>query len=260
MSQISRYVMRRLYIVGDIMSLTCLKKPIIKFTTLSVGDSFSRQLLARFGASCLQHGDEFIVLGGVGRDHLLNQQYEVVVLSTSEGVLSVTGRRFVVSGPEGSELAPRPLFVGHSAVSMPDSSVVIVGGGATCFSMGTFWNKGVYSLHLANVDDLPMGRSLDSHWAHETTIDMIPGEPSLPTDPGHEDGLASCRITPIARLKVETEDEFRKIVREGRPVVLEGLDLGNCVSAWTLEYLVEKVGGDRKVINPTASTRLACVC
>lgn len=185
-----------------------------------------------------------MLLGGVTRDHLLSQQDEVVSYNTSNDELSLTRRLLGQSAKEGDSV-PRPLLAGHSAVPMPDGSVVVVGGGATCFSMGTFWNKGVYTLRIPTVgaqQAVPVPR-----WVHEKTVDILPTQRSPPAARKRQETGKPPHITPIPRVKLETADGFLKIVRDGKPVVLEGLDLGSCVSAWTLDYLIDKVGADRKV-------------
>jgi tRNA wybutosine-synthesizing protein 4 len=204
-------------------------------------------LLTRFGATCLQHGDEFVILGGVARDHILSHRDEVLLCSIFAGELTITRRLIGQTSGEGESI-PRPLFVGHSAVSMSDGSIVVVGGGATCFSMGTFWNKGVYTLQIPALrsqgpDIAPSGL----RWVHEKTLDIVPNQRAPPVPAKHKDTGERAPITPIPRVKLGTAEDFLRIVREGRPVVLEGLDLGSCVSAWTLDYLVDKVGADRKV-------------
>jgi tRNA wybutosine-synthesizing protein 4 len=117
--------------------------------------------------------------------------------------------------------------------------------------MGTFWNSGVYSFHLPAAGATTTATSLSaSRWSHKKTIDIVPGQSnsSAATKAQPSDGPA--RVTPIPRLKLETANDFLNIVRKGGPVVLEGLDLGSCVSAWTLDYLVDKVGKDRRVRVP----------
>jgi tRNA wybutosine-synthesizing protein 4 len=136
---------------------------------------------------------------------------------------------------------------------MPDHSVVIVGGGATCFSMGTFWNKGVYTLRMQPLSGPPPA----PRWVHEKTVDIVPTQRSPLAARKRQEAGKPPRITPIPRVKLETADDFLKIVREGKPVVLEGLDLGSCVSAWTPDYLVDKVGADREV---SSLLHLLAVC
>ncbi|KAJ4307068.1 tRNA methyltransferase ppm2 [Collariella sp. IMI 366227] len=208
-----------------------------------------------FGATCLPHGKEFIVMGGVARDHLLGYQDEVLVCSASQGSLTITRR--LISQSSGDESTPRPLFAGHSALSMPNGSVVVVGGGATCFSMGTFWNCGVYTLRLPAGDDRESSVvASNPHWVHEKTIDIIPGQPIPPRAATLQNIDAKASITPIPRVKLEKADDFLKILRAGKPVVFEGLNMGSCVSAWTFDYLVDKAGKDRKVVIHEAATQV----
>ncbi|KAL2179972.1 uncharacterized protein P884DRAFT_193960 [Thermothelomyces heterothallicus CBS 202.75] len=235
-------------------------KPTIKFRPMSItgnlGTDAARHLSARFGATGLQHGDVLVLLGGVARDHLLTRRDEVLLCSVSKDELTVTRQLTIESsGAQGS--APRPLFVGHSAVFLPDGSVVVVGGGATCFSMGTFWNKGVYTIRIPGLLGTAEARVSPSlpQWVYEKSIDIAPIQRSLPVPTKNQHSGEPAQITAIPRLKLNSADDFLKIVREGRPAVLEGLDLGRCVSTWTLEYLVDRVGSDRKVVIHEAATQ-----
>jgi tRNA wybutosine-synthesizing protein 4 len=117
--------------------------------------------------------------------------------------------------------------------------------------MGTFWNKGVYTLQIPGLVGKQNGVSLPAlQWVHEKTIDIVPIQRKPPAAPKLENNGEPAQITAIPRLKLETADDFLKVVRDGKPVVLESLDLGSCISAWTLDYLVSKVGVDRKVGYP----------
>lgn len=51
--------------------------------------------------------------------------------------VQVTGGISLSDTGEGHEI-PRPLIVGSSVVSPQNGQIVILGGGATCFSMGSF--------------------------------------------------------------------------------------------------------------------------
>ncbi|KAL1842599.1 hypothetical protein VTJ49DRAFT_4779 [Mycothermus thermophilus] len=254
-------------ILGWEVDVSDIKKPAIRFTKLK-GSSEQiylavEWLLKRFGATCFPLGNnEFILLGGVTRDTLLSYQDEAIFFSVTGDEIRLTRRL------QWPEEIPRPLLAGHSAVLMPDSdsnSVVIVGGGATCFSMGTYWNKGVYTIRVRDPPEVDGEKEVtpaaSPRWVHQKTIDIVPGQgrSSLPTTAAKAtlvDGGKSVRITSIPRVRLDSADDFERILRTGRPVVLEGLDLGSCVPAWTLDYLVEKVGADRKVVIHEAASQV----
>ncbi|WPJ64437.1 hypothetical protein SMAC4_04141 [Sordaria macrospora] len=258
------------------LDLSNSSKPVVRFVPLQVKsgaggseEALSRQLLARFGASCLpQSQTDFLVLGGVIKNHLLDLEDEIVLCSLDGTELVITQRLVAEAANAETPSHPGPLLlVGTSPVVTPDGRcLVVMGGGATCFSMGTFWNKGISTLELPL---LPAARengdlAATAHgWAHEKTVDIIPGEPrSLPlrnqaTDiaDGDVNGSVSVRTQPIPRVKLENAEDFARIVREGRPVVLEGLNLGDCVSKWgNGDYVAEKVGTDRKVVIHDSTT------
>ncbi|KAK3997186.1 putative leucine carboxyl methyltransferase 2 [Cladorrhinum sp. PSN332] len=232
-----------------------IKKPRLTFTRLRASEELcegeSSRLVARFGASCVRHGDGYILIGGVARDHILSHQDEVVALSTTGDSFKITQR--IVRCEKGELAPPRPLFTGHSTVSLEDGQIVIMGGGATCFSMGTFWNKGVYTLRLPSAGDCHVA---GLRWVHEKTVDITPGERSAVAPRRQLDGDVGAQIKSIERVKLKTKDDFVKIARTGQPVVLEGLDLGSCVSAWNLEYIAEKVGTESKVVIHEATTQV----
>jgi len=46
---------------------------------------------------------------------------------------------------------------------------------------------------------------------------------------------------------LDSTDHFDKILADGKPVILEGLDLGPCLVKWDADYLVEKIGPSHEV-------------
>lgn len=100
-------------------------------------DEASTSLLSRFGSSCIQHKDFLVVLGGIGRDGVIPRNHEVLLCSVMGSKIRVVGAGPVPEGEQGREV-PRPLLVGSSIVSPQDGEIVIMSGGATCFSMGSF--------------------------------------------------------------------------------------------------------------------------
>lgn len=51
----------------------------------------------------------------------------------------------------------------------------------------------------------------------------------------------------VKRARLSAVLSFQDIIAQGRPVVLEGLDIGPCTSKWSLDYLANQIGPDRKV-------------
>lgn len=57
----------------------------------------------------------------------------------------------------------------------------------------------------------------------------------------------AAEVKNIKVVTLNAETKFEKIVHDGLPVVLKGLNIGPCVDRWTLNYLSKQLGGDRKV-------------
>lgn len=188
-----------------------------------------------------------MIVGGVIRDYLLHNADEIMLCSHETSGNTIVGNSLRREVHQQTDSLPRPLLVGNSITPLADGRIVVIGGGATCFSMGTFWNKGVYTLYL---DDQATKQGETTGWAHEKTIDIIPGDRAVPVQAGE---AGKAQINPIPRRMIKTSEDFAKILRRGQPVVLERIDLGNCAQNWTLDYLAEKVGSDRKVRYTAAS-------
>jgi tRNA wybutosine-synthesizing protein 4 len=188
------------------------------------------------------------IIGGVIRDELLQHSLEILQLRDDKGRFGLRCSEYL---NDANDKTPRPLLSGTSVVPLSHGEFAVIGGGATCFSMGTFWNTGVYTFHSSNDRTNGEPSPLDTMvWAHEKTIDIIPGERSVPfrqrpAPNGQSNEQVS--ISSIPRVKLQTANDFTELLRRGEPAVIEGLDLGSCVSNWTLDYLVDKVGHDRKV-------------
>ena len=54
-------------------------------------------------------------------------------------------------------------------------------------------------------------------------------------------------MKPIPRITVKSREEFETLLRSGRPVILQGLNLGPCVDQWSLDTVASKAGKDREV-------------
>lgn len=205
----------------------------------------------RFGAVCIPSKlwiqskcPTQVLIGGIARDKLLSK-YEEILLCDFDNVRFF--RRTMVRNDSYDWSVPdhrRPLLVGHSVLQMEERDlVVILGGGATCFSMGTYWNKASYTFCNAADEDGGTSRC----YKYLRTLEMSP-EVQTPTMKDSESSkLSKPKITTIPRVGLQSAEEFEKILRKAQPVVLTGLELGSCLGQWTLDYIVDRVGSERKV-------------
>lgn len=141
-----------------------------------------------------------------------------------------------------------PFMVGSSVVAH-DDGLVIIGGGATCFSMGTYWETGVYS--ITGRDGLwrtssvwPTSRELAGVKFLESrkTVRCASGDGRSGTQP-----VAKAAMTAVPRVCLGPQKTFEEILGDGKPVIIEGLALGDCLRNWTSDYLIQQVGGSTEV-------------
>lgn len=208
--------------------------------------------IARFGASTVNHNGTTYIFGGTIRDRLLEASEEVCSIKYEDGDYAIQSITL-----EYSETV-RPLLVGITMVSTPDS-LIMLGGSAVCFSFGTFWNKGCYTLAGLNkaksANDAsaqqPIGQ--EAAWKYQHTINarvlgtgpkVLTGLPTLASDPVQN-------LTVVSRLRLQSPVDFTQVVQTGKPIILEGLDIGTCTSDWTATYLKERVGVEREVCQVT---------
>ena len=225
--------------------------------------------LARFGAQLVPFSKGFLLIGGVSNS-VLGQTDEIVYISKAQ----TSSTDWNATAMQYQSQSPRSLLVGHSAASF-EGGVLFMGGGAVCFSFGTFWNH------------LPVFLSTEGLEVHH-----LRKRPSVSTDPTktkgelrasaelasidrqqlaslgssaasahnkgtdhHRNTLSSfdCSSAPlskfaICRILVAEASGFAKIQADGKPVIISGMDLGSCSTKWTLEELRNKVGADREVV------------
>lgn len=200
----------------------------------------------------LNHSGQLLVVGGVTRNVMLTADKEIVLLDVVKGE---AGRERIIESSIHCEGAfPRPLLIG-SSVSCSGDALVITGGGAVCFSFGTFWNRGCFTLSLRMMPSNEHSENLDSQslpletWRYLQTVELVPpgklakhgGGPST------SNGEKTVDLVTIQRTKISSADNFSAIVSLAEPVILEELDLGSCTTAWTSTYLNDHIGRNSKV-------------
>jgi tRNA wybutosine-synthesizing protein 4 len=202
--------------------------------------------LARFGASIATHHGGTYIIGGIVKDQMMTALDEACAFKIQDSQCSLSF--LSLHHPPN---APRPLLIGSTVASAGDS-LLVIGGSAVCFSFGTCWNKGCYTLHTPATISRSEKRSPKEDlkpspecWKYLHTINTLVPVRS-PKAPGQAD-LASRSLINIPRVQIRSPAEFNQIMRAANPVIIGGLDLGACTSKWTAEYLKEKVGEDREV-------------
>ncbi|KAI1433080.1 leucine carboxyl methyltransferase [Xylaria sp. CBS 124048] len=202
-------------------------------------------LICRFGASALLlDAGRFAIVGGIQHDGIVSRFDEAVLLDISESKLQILGRCCLTSLNKSPSI-PRPLFVGTSVALAGTGELLIMGGGATCFSMGTYWNEGCYTL---NLDHKESPTSSPGRLRFQKVVEII--DKPQPNNNVCEGAIKfqTAKISEIPKIHVSTNGEFEKIIKAGKPVVIEGSDLGTCINKWTANYLSEEVGRQKKVV------------
>jgi tRNA wybutosine-synthesizing protein 4 len=236
---------------GD-MTLTC-RNVTARATAFLKGDAF---LLGRFGAQLVWSNRGILMIGGVTGSRMLTRQDEILNMKSL--------RPQPIHGP-------RPLFIGFSVLDV-DGGLIVLGGGATCFSFGTTWNRSC----MLN-DALP-GSLFQMEWrmlhiteAGQPTADQIAVFGDVPSSSNASKaaisttgfaapsthgatsaiapGLSNPLPDPVRVQEMPMSDgiNFAQYVEAGRPVIFRKCDLGPCTTKWTTPYLKEAVGPERTV-------------
>ncbi|KAF5019760.1 hypothetical protein F66182_8232 [Fusarium sp. NRRL 66182] len=214
-------------------------KPRIVFETVPDFDRHS-WALSVFGTQIADIGPLSFVCGGVGQD-ASSQGQSIACVSMANGRLEISA---VALSDRVEQL---PFMIGSATISF-GSQLIIVGGGATCFSMGTFWDTGVYRVDLADA----IAKILPPKPTSTTPVALrYQDSPKLAhpiSGGGQPISNPKTSITTIPRIKLQPGSSFEDLVQNRKPVVIEGLNLGGCVEKWTPEYMVRKVGEAKEVV------------
>ncbi|EXJ63507.1 uncharacterized protein A1O5_11556 [Cladophialophora psammophila CBS 110553] len=203
--------------------------------------------LNRLGASYSVIRDEILVIGGVAKHGCIPKDYEILSIVGSFSAFNDYEKemefRVACVLPKRDPDVPRPFLIGHSTHYTARQTTLIVGGGATCFSFGAYWNPGCWLLY-----DREAG--LSSHWA------MVRSETrQCDPQPTPQDALAARVSTPVKHARIGSEQDFTQVLKEGRPRILLGLDIGQCISCWTASYLLAKVPPLKSIVVHSAPGR-----
>jgi tRNA wybutosine-synthesizing protein 4 len=216
--------------------------------TNEIRSSLSRPTHARIGASLMPWGDALLLIGGVSKLGIVSLAEEFVLLTPND-----TG--VVIEHPKIHLPAYWPLLVGAGISAVSPNEIVVAGGGAVCFSMGSFWNE--HYLRLT-----PPETSEAKQWhAQSPKVDGIaPLKSANQQDERKVQQKKAKKVTKgpkskkVPRVQLKTAEDFAALVAASKPAVVEGLNIGPCTELWTLDYLQDKLGSDRELVVHECST------
>ncbi|KAL2069793.1 hypothetical protein VTL71DRAFT_14472 [Oculimacula yallundae] len=215
--------------------------PTIKFSRLS--DFEGKHLVARLGANAVCHDGQFYILGGVIKDRFMTLSEEICILKINSGFASVEMVPVAFT--------PRPLLIGSTTIAV-GQSLVITGGSAVCFSFGTFWNKGNYTIQLPDSETKTSQGGVRPTDVWRLIRTVAAETPSKSID--FQQFAKPVTMSSVPRIQLRAAADFSRILESAVPVIIEKADIGPCVTKWTTDYLKEKVGAEREVIVHEAST------
>ena len=200
-------------------------------------------VMGRMGACLTRSSIGLLLIGGVS-SNFLTQEHEIVCLS--QEVSHVTqALRWVWKMVICQITKQRPLLVGHSTHTWRDL-VIVLGGGAVCFSFGTYWNTELITLSTSNAQ----GSCAPTHHGPKdetTSPQRLLGDSRAGQLTASEKRQRCFDATTLTRLQLESPEDLDRFIKQGRPVVISANDLGPCMRQWTLDTLTLKIGADRTV-------------
>ncbi|KAI0121451.1 LCM-domain-containing protein [Hypoxylon sp. NC0597] len=205
-------------------------------------------LINRFGASGYVSPEGHLsLIGGIIANSIIPRDLDVMIIDISGSHYKILSALLITT-------LPRPLLVGVSTELADHGQLVVMGGGATCFSMGTFWNKGCYTLRYTHTDpDFEICASNERRWELSRIVEITEEAERQPGSASSSNKQAAVKVE-IPRLHISTAASFLAILKAGKPVIIEGSELGSCVKTWSPDYIVKQLGFDREIVVHEASS------
>jgi tRNA wybutosine-synthesizing protein 4 len=212
---------------------------------------------ARFGSKLLAWKGKLLLIGGIIGRRIMKMDHEIMLINIENSTISIERMKLECSSQE------HPLLIGFSAETVSDDQILIVGGGAVCFSMGSFLNPPMLLLTETSTGQAEsvtsVGTAVDSN-AKEETQNLAKDLKYRELDPSAQtllNGAPRVEVAQVPRVRIDTAEEFDAIVSAGKPIIIEGQPLGACTSLWTTSYLESRIGADHMVVvHSSTSPRL----
>lgn len=168
------------------LSLRDTDKPELRFEAVSTRDDSGRiqpnakwpaeSTLYRFGASAALSDDgNLLVIGGIIKDRVIPRDEELLLISASTSQIRISATAPIIQPGDTSQTdIPRPALLGISFCTTATGDLVVMSGGATCYSFGTYWNSGTYSLRYNMPEALtPSQISTPIPWRFQKSVEFI---------------------------------------------------------------------------------------
>ena len=196
-----------------------------------------KDILSIFGAEAIDLGTCTAICGGTG-GHEVQQGQSIIFITISQGQCNVVGLAYPHSRPQ-----EWPFMIG-SAVIQKGSNLTVLGGGATCFSMGTYWETSSYEIDvsgLVGTKHQPQCRLLCQYLESPRIVAKTRDDDTTIESQG------KASITKVPRITLGSREQFEECLRDGKPVVFGDLNIGPCRESWTPQYMVDQVGSEKEV-------------
>lgn len=194
---------------------------------------------ARIGASLIPWGQSLLLIGGVSQKGIHNLSEDFLLLTHSSTEISIRQ-------PSMELPSTWPLLVGMGVVAVSRDEAIIAGGGAVCFSMGSFWNEGFFTVTKSDMQGVRAWGPVPCQT--NGTAQPTPPGASRQKQQGKAKKPSGLRTSKLPRIRLQSADDFMQLVAVCKPAIIEGLDIGPCVDLWTLDYLKAKIGTERDLV------------
>lgn len=203
------------------------------------GDLLTQNVKGRLGACLVNSPMGLLLMGGVSA--IVSQDMDFVRLTgkdDNDTGVSILHWAMLDVQKNGQTT----LLVGHSSF-LSHKNVYLIGGGAVCFSFGTYWSDCLITLSTNQGQVQPL-MPLPTHKSeqilrHDGKTVMVLSSSAPVT------GATSASV--VQTKSIECAHDFEELVGQSCPAMCRANQLGACMTDWTLDSLKSKIGSDRKV-------------
>ena len=239
---------------------------VVHISELNYTNPSQKLMVARVGSRAIPTKYGPLVIGGTS-NKVLDANHEIVRLRPPKQFEDGWSTEAIGLQQFYNDATSRQLLVGHSVLHV-QGNILIMGGGAVCFSFGTFWSQRPLLLSMTDeaCDDaqhslIKVGpQSIDDENAASRGTTAQHAQHGFGFKQRFTKSMGTSLERPktlllLQRVRLQNPEDFQRIALRKTPVIIEGLELGSCVAEWTLDGLVRKIGQDREVTTHTSKDR-----